>query len=150
MLLITSKLRIKSEIMPALGAELMIPLYANSCALVHTFKNLHAWCSFSLRCDDAVLEPQHSWCYTVTQIRFAVFCAVATAELDYIPHANTSCCLGWTQKIKQMLEAEVLKWIGALTVIFKFTECAAVNISSPPHLRGRGFLVLPLHNLSTP
>lgn len=49
-----------------------------------------------------------------------------------------------------MLEAEVLKWVDALRVIFKFTECAVVSVSSPPHLRGRGFLGLPLYSLPTP
>lgn len=52
--------------------------------------------------------------------------------------------------MKQLLEAEVLKWVDALIVIFKFTESAAVNVSSPPYLNDRGFLELPLHSLPTP
>lgn len=53
---------------------------------------------------------------------------------------------GCTQKIKHTPEVEVLKWVGALTVIFNFTDSSAVNTSSPPHLRGKGFPELPLHS----
>lgn len=60
MLLMTSKLRVNMGRIPVLGAELIVPLYANACALVHTFKDLHAWCWFSLRCDDALSELQQN------------------------------------------------------------------------------------------
>lgn len=48
------------ERMSVLEAELVVLLHANTCALVHTFKDLHAWCSFSLRCDDALSELQQN------------------------------------------------------------------------------------------
>lgn len=44
------------ERMPVLGAELVVPPYANACALVHTFKDLRVWCGFSLRCGDVLSE----------------------------------------------------------------------------------------------
>lgn len=48
------------ERMTVLGPELIILLYSNACALVHTFKDLYAWCRFSLRCDDALSELQQN------------------------------------------------------------------------------------------
>lgn len=42
--------------MPVLRAELIVPLHANAHAFIFIFKDLHAWCSFSLRCDDVLSE----------------------------------------------------------------------------------------------
>lgn len=57
-LLMSSKLRVSMKRMPVLRAELTVPLHANAHAFIFIFifKDLHAWCSFSLRCDDVLPE----------------------------------------------------------------------------------------------
>lgn len=60
MLIMTSKLRVNVARMTVLGAELITPLYADACTLLLTFKDLHTWCIFSLRWNDALSELQQN------------------------------------------------------------------------------------------
>lgn len=73
------------ERMPVLGAELIILLYANACDLFHTFKDLHTWSRFSLRCDGAFSELRQGLWEAVIQIIFAVFLQLQQLSLTTYP-----------------------------------------------------------------